>query len=139
MAKKQNIILAAGITAANVIGLAIGIGAYYLGVGNAPPETGSQDTYVPKLTATLQCKDNRSDPHAPFLWVTGTIQNVGNGTANNVTMHVYAAQAGNSTAIDKIINLDSIAAGKTVQVEEMVNYTGQALELFSEPTVNWTN
>jgi tetrahydromethanopterin S-methyltransferase subunit F len=137
MAKKQNIILAAGIIVAIVAGLAIGIGAYYLGLGN--PQTGSQDTYVPKLTASLLCSDNRSDTNAPFLHVTGTIQNTGNSTANNVTMHVYASQAGNSSAIDTTVTLDPMEAGAIMAVNKAFNYTGQALEAFSEPTIDWTN
>jgi hypothetical protein len=139
MAKKQNIILAVGIIAAILIGLSIGIGAYYLGGGNNNPQPGSQDTYVPTLTANLQCSDNRSSTDAPFLQITGTIQNTGNATANNVKMHVFASQSGNHTAIDTTITLASIEAGETQTVNEAVGYTGDALELFSEPTIDWTS
>ena len=135
--KKQNIIILAGIIVAIVAGLAIGLGAYYLGGGNH--QTGSQDTYVPALKATLQASDNRSDSHAPFLHITGTIQNTGNATANNVTMHVYATQVGNATAIDTIVTLDPIAAGTTIAVDRDFSYTGDALEVYSQPTIDWTS
>jgi hypothetical protein len=138
---KQKIIVTAGIIVAIAVGLTIGLGAYYSGVGSNSdnPQPGSQDTYVPTLTANLQCNDNRSDTNAPFLHVTGTIQNIGNGTANNVKMNVYASQAGNSTAIDKTVTFDPIEAGATITVDETFDYTGETLEVCSEPTLDWTS
>ena len=136
--KKNNIILVAGIIVALAVGLAIGFGAYYLGLnGNSQP--GNQNTYVPSLKASLQASDNRSDTHSPFLQVTGTIQNTGNATANSVKMHVYATQPGNATAIDTTVTLDPIAAGATITINRDFNYTGEALEVYSEPTIDWTS
>lgn len=104
-----------------------------------PKDNTTQDTYVPTLQSDLQCSDNRTNPEAPFLHVTGTIYNSGNGTANNIVMSVYAIQNGNTTAIDTTANLDSIEAKQTQTVDLKFNYTGQALVSYSDPTLDWTN
>ncbi len=121
------IIILAGLTWAIVV--------YYPSINNNQP----QDTYVPTLRQDLQIVDNRTNSHAPFLHVTGTIQNTGNGTANNITIHVYAIQSGNATAIDITRGLASIAAGTTQTVDQMFSYTGEALVAYYEPTLDWTN
>jgi hypothetical protein len=121
------ILILAGLTWAIVI--------YYPSMNNNQP----QDTYVPTLQQDLQLVDNRTNSHAPFLHVTGTIQNTGNGTANNITMHVYAIQSGNATALDTTRGLASIAAGATQTVDLMFSYTGEALVAYYEPTLEWTN
>ena len=104
-----------------------------------PNANETQDTFVPTLQADLQLSDDRTNSHAPFLHVTGTIQNTGNGTANNITMRVYAIQSGNVTALDTTRNLASIAAGATQTVDLLFSYTGGALVAYYEPTIEWTS
>jgi hypothetical protein len=135
---KKSVLITTGlICIAIVIGLTIGLSAYYLG-GNTNPQIVNHDTYVPTLLSDLQCNDNRNS-HTPFLQVTGTIQNTGNATANNVTMHVYATQSGNVVALDITINLGPIGVGETIPIDRNFDYTGSALQVFSEPTIDWTN
>jgi hypothetical protein len=136
--KKSTLITTALVCIAIVIGITVGLSAYYLS-GNTNPEIkNNNDTFTPKLVSDLQCNDNRSS-HTPFLHVTGTIQNTGNATANNVTMHVYATQTGNVVALDTTINLGSIGVGDTMPIDRNFDYTGSALLVFSEPTIDWTN
>ena len=61
----------------------------------------------------MQYNDNRTDPTAPFLEVTGYICNVGKATANNCILHMTAIQNGNVTAINQTVNIESIEAGAT--------------------------
>jgi hypothetical protein len=137
--KKSTLITTALVCIAIVIGITVGLSAYYLS-GNTNPEIkNNNDTFVPKLVSDLQCNDNRSTSETPFLHVTGTIQNTGNATANNVTMHVYATQKGNVVALDTEINLGSIGVGDTLPIDRNFDYTGSALLVFSEPTIDWTN
>jgi hypothetical protein len=104
-----------------------------------PKTTETQDTFVPTLEPDLQSSDDRTNPHAPFLHVTGSIYNSGNGTANNIVISVYAIQNGNVTAIDKTANLDPIDANQTQEVDLIFDYTGEALLSYSSPTLDWTN
>ena len=136
--KKSTLITTGLIVIAIVAGITIGLSAYYLG-GNTNPQIQNTDTFTPKLVSDLQCNDNRSTSETPFLHVTGTIQNTGNATANNVTMHVYATQNGNVVALDTEINLGSIGVGDTIPIDRNFDYTGSALVVFSEPTIDWTN
>lgn len=136
--KKSNTKLIVAIVAVGLLvtaGLAWAIITYL----PRPNTTETQDTFVPTLQTDLQLSDDRTNPHAPFLHVTGTIQNTGNGTANNITMHVYAIQSGNATAIDTTIGLASIAAGATQTIDQIFSYTGEALVAYYEPTLEWTN
>jgi hypothetical protein len=71
--------------------------------------------------------------------VTGTISNLGNGTANNIVMHIYASQSGGITAIDTNSTLPAIAAGESHEVDLSFAYTGEALQVFTNPTLDWTN
>ena len=61
--------------------------------------------------------DNRTDPSAPFLQVTGYICNFGTNTANNCVLHVSATQNDNSQAIDSSANIESIQAGNYIKID----------------------
>lgn len=99
----------------------------------------TQDTFVPNLQTDLQLNDNQTNAQAPFLHVEGTVQNTGNGTANNIIMHIYAIQSGNATAIDTTVTLDPIVAGSTQTIDLNFSYTGEALLAYFEPTLDYTN
>lgn len=103
-------------------------------------QTQPQDTYVPQLVMSeLQFKDNRTNPNEPFLHLTGKIQNTGNGTANNITLSMYAIKSENATAIDTAVSLEPIQAGATQAIDLEFNYTGDALVAYNPPSLDWTN
>jgi hypothetical protein len=136
MTKRTMAITLGVVCIAIIAGIAIGIASYH------SDQNGNkiQDSKVPKLVSVdMQFKDNRTDPNAPFLHVTGRIQNEGNATANNCTLHMVAIQNGNATAFDEIVNLDPIEAGAYQTIDLTFNYTGDALVAYSSPTLDWTN
>ncbi|MCW3984561.1 MAG: hypothetical protein NWE96_11310 [Candidatus Bathyarchaeota archaeon] len=134
-AKKRKLIVL-GVVAVLVIAAVTYVAIVMFPGSQTPPP---QDTFVPKLEANLQVVDNRTNSHNPYLQVKGTIENVGNGTAKSVTLHVYALQSGNATAIDTSKLLPDIAAGQTQTVNLTFSYTGEALTAYSQPTLDWTN
>jgi hypothetical protein len=134
--KKRNLTIALGLAAILIIAAVTYVAIVLFPGSQTPPP---QDTYIPKLEATLKVVDNRTNSHNPYLHVTGTIENVGNGTAKTVTLHAYALQSGNVTAIDTSKALPDIAAGEQQTVDVMFSYTGEALTVYSQPTLDWTN
>jgi hypothetical protein len=99
----------------------------------------NQPTGTPNLVSTnLQYTDNRSNPDAPFLHVTGTVTNDGNATANNCAVHANAIQSGNATAIDTSKPISSLGAGESEEIDVMFPYTGDALVAFSG-NLEWTS
>jgi hypothetical protein len=82
--------------------------------------------------------DNRTDPSAPFLEVTGYICNFGTNTANNCVLQVTATQNDNSQAIDNSANIESIPAGNYVKVDVKFPYQGNPLISFSSD-LEWGN
>ena len=135
--KKNKVIIAGIVCAAVLIGAVIGAYIYYsdLNKAVAPP-----DKFVPNLVGVdLQLSDNRSNPSEPFLHVTGRIHNQGNGTANNITIHVYAIQDTNTTAIDTTKSLAPIAAGEYQTIDLSFPYVGKALSAYNEPELAWTS
>jgi hypothetical protein len=82
--------------------------------------------------------DNRTDPSAPFLQVTGYICNFGTNTANNCVLHVSATQNDNSQAIDNSANIESIPAGNYTKVDITIPYQGNPLISFSS-NLEWGN
>lgn len=136
MTKRTRVIALAIVCIAIIAGLSIGIVVFYSDQnGNK-----TQDHKVPELVSVdMQFKDNRTDPNAPFLQVTGRIHNEGNATANNCTLHMYAVQNGNTTAIDETVNLNSIEAGAYKTIDLTFNYTGEAIVAYNSPTLDWTN
>ncbi len=94
---------------------------------------------TPKLVSIdLQYTDNHSNSNAPFLNITGFVVNVGNGRANNCTIHVYAQQEGNVTALDTSKNITSLEAGADGTISLQFPYTGQSL-VFCTSYLTWTN
>jgi hypothetical protein len=135
--KTNKVIIAGIICAAILVGAIIGAYIYYsdLNKPTLPP-----DKFVPSLVGVdLQLSDDRTNSSAPFLHVTGRIHNQGNGTANNITIHVYAIQDVNTTAIDTTKSLESIAAGEYQTIDLSFAYTGKALSAYNEPELAWTS
>jgi hypothetical protein len=75
--------------------------------------------------------DNRTDPSAPFLEVTGYICNFGTNTANNYVLHVSATHNDNSQAIDTSYNIESIPAGNYTKIDIKFPYQGNPLISFT--------
>jgi hypothetical protein len=99
----------------------------------------NQPTGTPNLVSTnLQYTDNRSNPNAPFLHVTGIVTNDGNATANNCAVHANAIQSGNATAIDTSKPISSLGAGESEEIDVSFPYTGDALLAFSG-NLEWTS
>jgi len=94
----------------------------------------------PKLVSIgLQYADNRSDPNAPFLQITGYVVNVGSVTANNCTIHVNASQSGNVTAINTTATITpSLRPGAYQAIDMQFPYTGQALMTYTS-YISWTS
>jgi hypothetical protein len=86
----------------------------------------------------MQYNDNRTDPNAPYLQVTGYICNFGTSTANNCVLRVSATQSDNSLAIDSTTNIESIQAGNYTKVDFKFPYQGNALISFSS-NLAWGN
>jgi hypothetical protein len=87
---------------------------------------------APKLIPiNMQYNDNRTNPNAPFLEVTGYICNVGTSLANNCVFHVSATRNDNSTAIDTSANIESLEAGAYTKVDIQFPYSGTPLVAFS--------
>ncbi len=83
---------------------------------------------TPKLiTVGMEYKDNRTNPNAPFLQVTGYVVNVGTGNPNNCTIHVSAIKNGNSTTIDSFLPIDSVAPGTYRKIEIQMPYEGEPI------------
>jgi flagellar basal body-associated protein FliL len=136
MTKRTMAITLGVVCIAIIAGVSIGIIIFY------SDQNGNkiQGTKVPELVSVdMQFKDNRTNPNAPFLQVTGRIHNEGNATANNCTLHMVAVQNGNATAIDEVVNLNSIEAGAYKTIDLTFNYTGEALVAYNSPTLDWTN
>ena len=101
------------------------------------PET--NDVGTPNLVSTnLQYTDNRTDPAAPFLRVTGTVTNNGNATANNCVVHANAIQSSNGTAINATQPFKSLQAAESTSIDVMFPYTGEALLAYNA-YLEWTN
>jgi hypothetical protein len=83
------------------------------------------------VSVDLHFSDNRSDPDAPFLQVTGYVINVGNAPANNCVLHVSAVRNDNSTAVDNSANIASLEAGAYTKIDAQFSYTGTPLTSFS--------
>jgi hypothetical protein len=135
---KRNTAIFLGLVCIAIIaGVSFGIITYY---SNINGQAKTQDSQVPELVSVdMQFSDNRSDTSAPFLHLTGTINNIGNSTANNCTLHVVAIQSLNATAIDQTVNLDPIAAGASKTIDLTFAYTGEALVAYNSPALDWTN
>jgi hypothetical protein len=90
------------------------------------------------ISIDMQYNDNRSDPSAPFLQVTGYICNVGTSTANNCALHVSAIRTDNSTGIDSSANIESLQAGAYTKVDIQFPYHGTPLIAFNS-NLEWGN
>ena len=93
---------------------------------------------TPKLISVgMQYIDNRTDPNAPFLLVTGYVVNVGTSTANNCTINVSAVQNENTTAIDNSAAIKTLEPGTYEKIDIQFPYTGQPIVAYST-NLNWS-
>jgi uncharacterized membrane protein len=87
---------------------------------------------APKLLSLgMQYADNRTNPNATFLHVTGYIVNVGSGTANNIKLNINAIQNGNGTAINTSIPINPVEAGTYQKIDTQLPYTGDPIIAYS--------
>ena len=94
---------------------------------------------APKLIGLgLQYIDNRTNPNAPFLLVTGYVVNVGTAKANNCSLYVNAIQNGNVTAINSCVAIDSLEPGTSETVSVQFPYTGSPLIAYCS-NFQWQN
>jgi hypothetical protein len=95
---------------------------------------------APKLVSIgLQYNDNRTDPNAPFLHITGYLVNVGSATAKNCAIHVTAGQNGNSTPLNMTATIvASLDAGAYQTIDIQLPYSGPALVTYTS-FLAWTN
>ena len=115
------------------------IAVYYWPAGETPPTNGNGATGEPNLVGTnFQYTDNRTNPDAPFLHLTGTVTNNGNATANNCVVHLNAIRSGNETAIDTKQSFESLAAGESTNIDIEFPYAGDALVAYNA-VLEWTN
>jgi hypothetical protein len=137
-----------------VVGLNISIITYYAEMNNKNTEIQQLNTQIndiqalinnqtltaatPKLISVgMQYNDNRTNPSAPYLQVTGYIINVGTSTANNCTINVSAIQNGNSTAIDNTAHTKTLQPGTYEKIDIQFPYTGQPIVAYST-NLNWS-
>jgi uncharacterized membrane protein len=83
------------------------------------------------ISVGMQYTDNRTDPNAPFLLVTGYVVNVGTSTATNCTIYVSAIQNGNSTAIDNSASIKTLEPGTFERIDIQFPYTGQPVVAYT--------
>jgi hypothetical protein len=103
------------------------------------PAQNPETTGTPNLVSTnFQYTDNRTNPDAPFLHLTGTVTNNGNATANNCVVRLNAIQSGNETAINTTQSFESLAAGESTNIDLEFPYTGDALLAYNA-VLEWTN
>lgn len=116
------------------------IATYYWPAGETEPPTDvNGETGEPNLESTnFQYTDNRTNPDAPFLHLTGTVTNNGNATANNCVVRLNAIRSGNETAINTTQPFDALAAGESTNIDMMFPYTGDALVAYNA-VLEWTN
>jgi cell division protein FtsB len=90
------------------------------------------------INVGLGARDDRSNPNAPFLYVSGYVCNVGAETAYNVRLHVTAYQD-SVQVIDSYYNIGTIAKEGSEKVEAKFYYSGSALTANSwTMTPEWT-
>jgi hypothetical protein len=98
----------------------------------------SADSNPKLISLGMLYSDNRTNPNAPFLKITGYIVNVGQNTANNCTLYVSAIQNGNNTAINTAAVINPISAGNWTSIDLQFPYTGQPIIAYSA-NVDWTS
>jgi hypothetical protein len=138
---------------ATLVGLNVSIVTYYSEISNKNNQIQTLNDQIVDLQTQvanstlpvaelvsigMQYNDNRADPSAPFLQVTGYICNVGTGTANNCVLHVSATRTDNSTGIDSSANIESLQAGAYTKVDIKFPYHGTPLIAFSS-NLEWGN
>jgi hypothetical protein len=152
-ANKKIVWVLASLLVITIVGLNLAIAAYYseMNAKNAQiNQLNDQITSIQAQIANLtlpaqtpnlisvgmQYTDNRTNPNAPFLQITGYVVNVGIAKANNCNIYAFAIQSGNSTAIDKSTAISSLDPGAVELISVQFPYTGSALMAYSS-NLNW--
>ena len=137
----RKILVIAIIAVIAVFGVTGALAAYWHAESQANTEqpTPTPVPGTPKLeSANLRYVDNRTDPDAPYVEVTGTVTNTGDHTANNCAVHLVATRGSDETVIDAKQPFDPLEPGETREVNVKFTYTGDAL-LACTATLDWTN
>jgi hypothetical protein len=135
----RKVLASAAIIIIATVAIAAVIVTYYWPSPQTQPTGGNGATGEPNLVSTnFQYTDNRTNPAAPFLRVTGTVTNNGNAKANNCFVHVNAIRSGNETVIDTTQGFKSLEPGESTQIDMMFPYTGDALVAYNA-VLEWTN
>ena len=137
-----------------IIGLNISITFYYSEMNNKDTQIQQLNNQIngiqalinnqtltaatPKLISVgMNYTDNRTDPNAPFLLVTGYVVNVGASRATNCTISVSAIQSGNSTAIENSAIINALEPGTFEKIDIQFPYTGQPIVAYYA-NLNWS-
>ncbi|MGD6850944.1 MAG: hypothetical protein ACQCN6_02655 [Candidatus Bathyarchaeia archaeon] len=106
---------------------------------NAQTNSQASSPTEPKLVSVnFNYVDDRTDPSAPFLHITGSVENTGTGTANKCTLHVNAISNENATAIDTSALIPQVLAGASETVDLQFPYSGPALVEYHS-YLGWTD
>jgi hypothetical protein len=152
-ANRKLLLALVALFAITLVGLSIAIAAYYSEMNSKNAQINQLNDQIAGIQAQIanltlpvqapnligvgmQYTDNRTNPNAPFLHVTGYIVNVGTAKANNCRIHPYAIQSGNNTAIDSSTAINSLNPGASEQISIQFPYTGSALMAYSS-NLNW--
>ena len=119
---------------ATLVALNVSIITYYSEITN---KNNQIQTLNDQNSIGMQYVDNRTNPNATFLQITGYIVNVGTATANNCTLHINAIQNGNITAINTSVPVNPVAAGTYQKIDAQLPYTGDPIIAYS-PNLEWS-
>jgi len=150
---KKIVWVLAALLVITIVGLNLAIAAYYseMNAKNAQinqlnDQITSIQAQIANLTLPAQTPnlisvgmnytDNRTNPNAPFLQITGYVVNVGIVKANSCSIYAFAIQSGNSTAINTSSAINSLDPGAVEQINVQFPYTGSALMAYSS-NLNW--
>jgi len=154
-ASRKLVLILAALLAITLVGLTIAITAYYSEMNVKNSEISQLNSQIDSFQAQianltlpspapnlislgLNFTDNRTNPVAPYLQVTGYVVNVGTAKANSCTIHVYAIQNGNTTCIDTSTPINSLDAGAYEAINVIFPYTGQPITAYSS-SLDWKN
>ncbi|MCW3996394.1 MAG: hypothetical protein NWE98_09660 [Candidatus Bathyarchaeota archaeon] len=142
ISRRLFIIIAIGVITLSIVTGALS--AYYQAKPNNNQNNNNQNNNqnpgTPKLESNnLQYNDNRTNPEAPFLELTGTVTNTGNAKALNCTIHLTASRNSDQTVIDtRIVFTEALDPGASVNINIKAPYTGEELQAYNA-VLEWTN
>lgn len=150
---KKIVWVLAALLVITIVGLNLAIAAYYSEMNAKNAQINQLNDQITRIQAqianlTLPAQtpnlisvgmnytDNRTNPNAPFLQITGYVVNVGIVKANGCSIYAFAIQSGNSTAINTSSAINSLDPGAVEQISVQFPYTGSALMAYSS-NLNW--